>query len=758
MPANLIIVESPTKAKTIARFLGDDFRVESSFGHVRDLPKSKMGVDLEHNFEPQYIIPVRARKNVTELKKQALKAKTVYYATDEDREGEAIAWHLDWLFNHPKNSHRIAFHEITKTAIEAALKNPRTINEDLVKAQQARRILDRLVGYELSPLLWKKVAKGLSAGRVQSVAVRLIVEREREIKAFKQEEYWTIEAIFSKNSQKFTAILQSIDGKKLEKFDITNEQQASEIVKKIASAQFTVLHVEEKEIFKNPPTPFTTSTLQQRANRMLGFSAKQTMLIAQQLYEGLEIGEMGSVGLITYMRTDSLNLADQFLTEAQKFIKEKFGAEYALGPKKYQAKSKLAQEAHEAIRPTDPFLMPETVKPYLDSRQFKLYDLIWRRSLASQMPPAKIANTGIDLTDANGHLFRATGSVVVFEGFLKVLPHENEKEILPALKEGEAVKTEKIEPLQHFTEPPARYSEASLIKALEEYGIGRPSTYAPTIATIQSRNYVTSEEKRLKPTEIGFIVNDLLVEHFPKIVDYQFTAKIEDDFDRIAEGQEDWAKMLKEFYVPFHELVLQKQESVVKETSTATRELGTDPESGKPIFVRIGRFGPFVQKGSGEGDIKPIFASLKKGQSMDSVTLADALQLFTLPRTLGADATGETVIVNRGRFGPYVKIGSNNFSIRNEDPYTVTLDHVLEVIAAGRERKAKQTLKVFPGSEIKVLDGRYGPYITDGARNGKLPKNTKPEDLTLEQCQEALAAAPVKKARRAFKSNKKLVR
>ncbi|MDP2586207.1 MAG: type I DNA topoisomerase [Candidatus Komeilibacteria bacterium] len=595
MSNDLIIVESPTKARTISRFLGKGYTVESSYGHVRDLPKSKMGVDIEHDFTPGYIIPVKAKKRVTELKKLAKKAKTIYYATDEDREGEAIAWHLDFVFGSPKNTHRIAFHEITKTAIDEALKNPREIKVDLVNAQQARRILDRLVGYELSPFLWKKVARGLSAGRVQSVAVRLIVEREREINAFNTEEYWTIDAVFAKDEVSFPAALFSVKGKKLEKFDLKNAEDAAKILESIDKDNFKVSRIEQKESVKNPQPPFITSTLQQRANRALGFSAKQTMVLAQQLYEGLDLGDKGSAGLITYMRTDSVNLAEQFLAEAQTVIKEKFGPEYAQGSRKFTGKSKLAQEAHEAIRPTNPAYSPEEIKQYLDPRQYKLYDLIWRRAMASQMPEAKILNTSVDLEDGHENLFRASGSVIVFDGFLKVLPLAGEKEILPELKEADAVTTEKIESLQHFTEPPARYSEATLIKALEEYGIGRPSTYAPTIATIQSRNYVTLEERKLKPTEIGIVVNDLLVEHFPNIVDYSFTARVEDEFDKIAMGEEDWQKMLKEFYAPFHQNIAAKQETVSKENTVGMRELGFDPVSGQPIFVRMGRFGPFVQ-------------------------------------------------------------------------------------------------------------------------------------------------------------------
>ena len=748
MSDKLIIVESPTKAKTIAQFLGKGFKVVSSYGHLRDLPKSKMGVDIEHDFEPHYVIPTKSRKTANELKKLAQTASLIYYATDEDREGEAIAWHLDEIFEHPAKTKRIAFHEITKTAITGALEHPRQINRDLVNAQQARRILDRLVGYELSPFLWKKVAKGLSAGRVQSGALRLIVEREREIEAFQKEEYWTIEAEFSKDGQSFTATLYSLDGKKLEKFDINNEKQAQEISEKINNSQFKAARVEQKETKKNPPAPFTTSTMQQRANRMLGFSAKQTMVIAQQLYEGVKLGKGGSTGLITYMRTDSLNLADEFLSQTQDFIKDKFGSRYATGPKKYTAKSKLAQEAHEAIRPTSPMLSPESVKAHLDNRQFRLYDLIWRRALASQMPPAEILNTSIDLDNDKGQLFRASGSVITFDGFLKVLPKAADTAILPAIKENDSVKTEKIEPQQHFTEPLPRYTEASLIKILEEYGIGRPSTYAPTIATIQDRNYVEREDKKLKPTEIGRVVSDLLVEHFPKVVDYNFTAKIEDDFDEIANGQLVWQKMLKDFYGPFHENVEQKSQEVTKEETVGQRELGQDPDNGEPIYVKLGRFGPYVQKGEGGNGDKPKFASLKPGQSSESLTLKEALELLSLPKVLGADEDGQEINVGIGRFGPYLRVDKKFYSIRGEDAYHLDLNRARELIKEAKEKKDKKNIKEFAGTEVKVLDGRFGPYVTDGVKNAKIPKEVKPEELTLEQCQDLLAKAKLRRGRK----------
>ncbi|MFA6255002.1 MAG: type I DNA topoisomerase [Patescibacteria group bacterium] len=603
MPKNLVIVESPTKAKTISKFLGRDYKIESSFGHIRDLPKSKLGVDVDNNFEPQYVIPPKAKKRVGELKKLADKSDLIYFATDEDREGEAISWHLVEILKTPKSKiKRIVFHEITEEAIQDALKNPRTIDLNLVDAQQARRVLDRLVGYQLSPLLWKKVARGLSAGRVQSVAVRLIVEREREIQAFKAEEYWSIETIFCPQKVKtgekpieFGAQLNQIDDKTIDKLAIKNQEQADKILADLKNAQYIITDLEKKATKKNPLPPFTTSTLQQAANNRLGFSAKQTMMFAQQLYEGVELGSQGAVGLITYMRTDSLNLADKFLTEAQSYIKDKFGDDYTHGKKLYKAKSKMAQEAHEAIRPTSASNDPESVKQYLDDRQYKLYKLIWQRALASQMSEAVMDNTRVDIkAQATPYTFRATGSIIKFAGFLKVYPTSTKENILPELKIKDELDLIAIDPNQHFTQPPARYSEATLVKALEEYDIGRPSTYAPTISTIQDRNYVVKEDKRLKPTEIGILVNDLLVEHFPEIVDYKFTARLEDDLDEIAEGKIKWQPVIHEFWGPFKKNLDKKDKELSKKELTETKTDEICEKCGKPMVVKIGRFGKFL--------------------------------------------------------------------------------------------------------------------------------------------------------------------
>lgn len=761
MSKTLVIVESPTKAKTISKFLGKDYAVESSFGHVRDLPKSKMGIDIEGGtFLPQYIVSKEKQKQVSTLKKAANK-KEIIFATDEDREGEAISWHLANLLDvDPKKAKRIVFHEITKSAIEEALSNPRSIDLKLVDAQQARRILDRLVGYELSPLLWKKVARGLSAGRVQSVAVRLIVERERERIAFNSEEYWSLEGIFNKqnNPQNFKAQLQIIDGKKLDKLDLKNKEQVEEILKNLEKAEYQISDLKKTETKRTPPPPFTTSTLQQNASNRFGFSAKQTMVLAQQLYEGVELGSEGSIGLITYMRTDSVNLSAKFLSEAKELINKEFGSKYNLEkPRYYANKSKGAQEAHEAIRPADVFRTPESVKDYLSPQQYKLYSLIWNRAVATQMSEARLNKTTIDIqnslnselrTPNNLYTFRANGQTMIFDGWLKLFPGMLSEEILPELKINDKLECQELKPEQHFTEPPARYSDATLVKSLEEYGIGRPSTYAPTIATIEDRGYVERDEnKKLFPKKIAFIVNDLLVEHFPQIVDYKFTAQMEENLDDIAEGKKDWQPIIATFYSPFHELIEQKTTAISKSETTGQRELGLDPKTGKKVSVRIGRYGAFAQLGDKDDEEKPKFAKLKKGQNLDTVTLEEILPLFELPKILGKNENGEEVTVAIGRFGPYVKIGTNNFSIKGHDPYTITLTEVLEITKEQAEKKASAEIKTFPDSEIKILNGKYGPYITDGKKNAKIPTDKEPAELTLSECEELIKNAPMRKKR-----------
>ncbi len=592
---NLVIVESPTKAKTISKFLGSDFVVESSYGHVRDLPQKKLGIDVEKDFEPEYTILPKAKKRVAELKAAVKKSKKVILATDEDREGEAISWHLinalDLGKKHPYE--RIVFHEITKSAIEKALLHPREIDQHLVDAQQARRILDRLVGYKLSPFLWKKVARGLSAGRVQSVAVRLIVEREREVLNFKPETYFTISTIL-KNSHPIEARLIKIKDKTLGKLDIKTKEEAEDIVSDLKKSDFIVEKISTRELRRSPLPPFTTSTMQQAAFQRFRWSAKQTMMIAQQLYEGIEIGEEGPTGLITYMRTDSVNISAEALEAAKSKILSDFGKNYALEtPRVFKTKSKSAQEAHEAIRPADPNRDPENLKKHLDPRQFKLYDLIWRRFMASQMPEAIVASTSIDIK-ADQYTLRASGSQLKFDGFLKIYPLKMEEVVLPELKEKQKLELEKVHADEHQTEPPARYNEATLIKTLEEYGIGRPSTYAPIMSTIQIRRYVEKDEqKRFKPTDIGILVNDILTEHFPKIVDIQFTARMEEDLDQIAEGKQEWMPLIKEFWIPFKENLDKKtKELSKKEIATEKTDLQC-PQCGKELIIRMGRFGRF---------------------------------------------------------------------------------------------------------------------------------------------------------------------
>jgi len=601
----LVIVESPTKAKTISRFLGRDFKVESSYGHVRDLPKSTLGIDVEKTFEPKYVIPTKSRKQVNLLKKEAEGADKIILATDEDREGEAIAWHLIaalGLENRPGNKiERIVFHEITEKAIKEALKNPRELDLKLINAQQARRILDRIVGYKLSPFLWKKVYRGLSAGRVQSVAVRLIAEREREIQNFKPEEYWTISANLKKTDTKeeLEANLAKKDGAAINKFDIKTKADADKIANELERQEWRVLGVEKKAVSKNPWPPFTTSTLQQEAFRRLGFSAKQTMRLAQQLYEGVELGE-GAAGLITYMRTDSLNLSEDSLASAKEYLAREVGEKYALpSPRRFKTKSKGAQEAHEAIRPSDPARTPESVKPFLDQKQYRLYDLIWRRFTASQMPQALFDATSVDIkaglpAQAGDYTFRANGQTLKFDGFLKIYPLKFTELSLPELKLEDELELVKLRPAQHFTEPPPRFSEASLIKILEKNGIGRPSTYAPTISTIQERGYVKKNEKRqLEPSEVGFIVNDMLVEHFPEIVDIQFTAKMEEELDEIALGKKEWLPLIKEFYEPFSKHLAEKYESVEKQEFNENTDEVCE-KCGKPMIIKRGRFGKFL--------------------------------------------------------------------------------------------------------------------------------------------------------------------
>ncbi len=734
MAKNLIIVESPAKARTISRFVGKDYKVAASMGHVRDLPARELGFDVE-SFDPKYVVSQDKRSVIQALKKDIEKDTTVYLATDEDREGESISWHLiSALKLKSQPIKRIVFHEITQSAILHALENPRELDQNLVDAQQARRILDRAVGYQLSPLLWRKVKGGLSAGRVQSVAVRIIVDREREIRAFKPEEYWKIKSDFK--DPKFQAELTRLNGKKA---SVKNEAEAKAIEASALKGQFVVTEVAEREGKRRPVPPFTTSTLQQEASRKLSFSVAQTMRVAQQLYEGnFEIpGYTG--GLITYMRTDSVNLAEQAVNQAREVIAREFGSDYTVEkPRRFANRTKGAQEAHEAIRPADLSIKPNRVRAHLDPRQFRLYDLIWKRTLATQMADARIAYTTIRIRagEAGELIFEARGQRVLFPGFLRVYAEgsdnpeadvNNKDVILPEVAKGQVLNLAKLHLEQLFTKPPARYTEASLVKKLEGEGIGRPSTYSPTISTIQSREYVErTRDKKLKPTDIGEVVNDFLMAHFPDIVDLRFTSHLEDDFDEIAQGKNSWKEMLEAFYPPFNERVEDK-----KSVDKIGRNLGKDPNTGREVSVRFGQYGPYVQIGSADEEEKPLFASLPPNQSIFDIELADALKCFELPRKLGQNDAGDEVQVNIGRYGPYVRIGRNFFSLpEGEDLFEVTLDRALEIAAAEEDRKAKNVIQDF--GDFQVLNGRYGPYIRKDGKNYKIPRGMDAATLDRE--------------------------
>ncbi len=647
----LVIVESPTKAKTISKFLSKNYIVKSSFGHLRDLPKSKIGVDVANNFEPSYIISRDKTKVVKELKDAAKKADEILFATDEDREGEAISWHLAHILDiDPEKAKRITFHEITKTALTAAVEHPRHIDLPLVNAQQARRILDRLVGYNLSPFLWRKVAKGLSAGRVQSVAVRLVVEREDEIKNFKPEEYWTITGDFlTTKKEPVSAKLSVYQSKKLDKFGVNNEAQAADLVKNLRQQTYSIHNIEEKKVTRVPAPPFTTSSLQQEANHRLGFSAKQTMRLAQQLYEGVELGSEGSVGLITYMRTDAVNLSDKFLFDAKDIIQNQFGEKFAISsPRRFKNKNKNAQEAHEAIRPTEASRTPDSVGVFLEKSQLRLYELIWKRAVASQMKEAELNSSTIDIGSKDESVFRATGQTIVFEGFLKLYPEKTNENLLPTVKVGEPAECQKITPDQHFTEPPARYSDATLVKALEEYGIGRPSTYAPTIATIEDRGYVQRDDKKkLLPTDISYLVNTLLVTHFPNIVDYAFTADVENSLDEIAEGKKQWQPVIADFYHPFKANLDEKDKELNKKELTEEATDEKCDKCGSAMVIKRGRFGKF-------------FACTNYPECKNTRNYgADGTPEATPTTHEKCDKCGKPMVIKRGRFGAF--LGCSNY-------------------------------------------------------------------------------------------------
>ncbi|MBI1182824.1 type I DNA topoisomerase [bacterium] len=763
MGRNLVIVESPAKAKTIEKFLGSDFTVTSSYGHVRDLLSDEISVDIENNFNPRYEVSPDKKKLIKELQKLAAESETVWLATDEDREGEAISWHLaESLGLDINETKRIVFHEITKPAILKAIQNPRKIDINLVNAQQARRVLDRLVGYELSPVLWKKVRPSLSAGRVQSVAVKLIVEREREIMAFEAESSFKPRGHFKVSGGKVIAELNTKLGDKNETRDFLNS---------CINAGFKISDIQVKPAKKSPAPPFTTSTLQQEASRKLGYSVSKTMMLAQKLYEA---------GHITYMRTDSVNLSQLAIDAAQNEITSQFGANYS-NPRQYTTKAQGAQEAHEAIRPT--YFQNHSIGEGRD--ESRLYELIWKRTVASQMADAKLENTNIKIDiSTSKHQFVATGQQIKFDGFLKLYIESNDDDeenaesgemLLPNLTLGQELQLDFVESRERFTRPAPRYTEASLVRKLEELGIGRPSTYAPTISTIQKRSYVTketrpgtdrkyvllvlkggnitekestevfgAEKNKLFPSDVGMLVNDFLDENFSGVMDYHFTAKVEEEFDHIAEGKLDWQNMLSGFYKPFHENV----EQTTKEAKRVNqnRDLGIDPKTQLPVSARFGKYGPYVQLGESDTEEKPKYAKLRPGQLIESITLDEALELFKLPRTIG-EFEGKPVLADVGRFGPYVKHNNKFVSIpKDEDPYEIELSKAIELIEAKRVAEANKFIKEFEheGKKIEILNGRWGPYIKRGKENFKIPKGTKAEELDLEQTLELINNAPAK--------------
>ena len=761
MQKNLVIVESPAKAKTIEKFLGNDYKVLSSYGHIRDLKKKEFSIDVENGFEPTYEIPADKKKLVAELKAEAKKADMVWLASDEDREGEAISWHLfEVLGLDPEKTKRIVFHEITKTAILKAIENPRDIDVNLVNAQQARRILDRIVGFELSPVLWKKVKPALSAGRVQSVAVRLIVEREREVHAFVSEPSYRVTAVFE---------VPDVDGNEVEvKAELSNrfktKEEAQAFLETCKDAQFSIEDITTRPVKKSPAAPFTTSTLQQEAARKLGFTVAQTMMVAQRLYEN---------GQITYMRTDSVNLSDLALNTSKQTILSLMGERY-VKVRKFATKTKGAQEAHEAIRPT--YMENQSVEG--TAQEKKLYDLIWKRTIASQMADAELEKTTATITiSGSSDVFTAIGEVIKFDGFLRVYresydddnEQEDESHLLPPLKKGQKLEHGPIIATERFTQRPPRYTEASLVRKLEELGIGRPSTYAPTISTIQQREYVEkgnkdgeerqfnvmtlkdrqikdenhteitgAEKAKLFPTDTGTVVNDFLTEYFPDILDFNFTASVEKEFDEIAEGEVKWTSIMKNFYDKFHPSV-ENTLAIKTEHKVGERILGEEPGTGKTVSVKIGRFGPVVQIGTVEDEEKPRFAQMKKGQSMETITLEEALELFKLPRTLG-EYEGKSVSVGVGRFGPYVLHNKVYVSLpKTLDPMEITLEEAEQLILEKRQKEAERHIKTFEEEpELEILNGRYGPYITYKGSNYKIPKDIVPQDLSLASCLELI--------------------
>ena len=774
MSKNLVIVESPAKAKTIEKYLGKDFHVLASVGHVRDLLSKNGAVDPDNEFEMKYEIKEDSEKHINAIVKALKKSDVLHLATDPDREGEAISWHLYEILKErnllkDKDVRRVVFHEITKRAVSEAIENPRELSYDLIHAYLVRRALDHLIGFNLSPLLWKKIRRGLSAGRVQSPALRLLCERENEIEKFDPQEYWTIEADCEKDKQEFLSKLNIYKDKKLAQFDINNEKDASaakQLLDKNANGKLVVKTVDKKERKRNPAAPFTTSTLQQEAVRKLRFSAKKTMSVAQALYQGKEL-EGETVGLITYMRTDSVVLGQEALDELVDYIVQRYGKDNLPSEVRvFKTKSKNAQEAHEAIRPTSFMRTPEEVKKFLSADEMKLYSLIWKRAVASQMIHATLDLVAVEFACGDGNIFRSTGSSIKDPGFMQVYQEgmdddkkeESDERMLPALEVGETVNLHEIRTEQHFTEPPPRFTEATLVKTLEEFGIGRPSTYASIISTLQYREYAEVESRRFTPTEMGRLVNDFLTKHFTQYVDYGFTAHLEDELDEISRGEKEWVPVMRTYWKPLIDLVGEKEESVSREEAVQARLLGTDPKSGKPVSVRMGRYGPFVIIGTKEDEDKPKFAGLLPGQKMADITFESAMELFKLPRDLGETEEDGIISTSIGRFGPYVKYGPKYVSIKKDsgdDPYTITLERALELVAEKKKADAEKLINHWEEENIQVLNGRYGPYVTDGNKNVKIPKDTDPKSLSLEDCQKMIAEAPEKKWGRKKKAAKK---
>jgi DNA topoisomerase-1 len=782
--SSIVVVESPAKAKTIEKYLGKDFKVFASYGHVRDLLEKDGAVDPGHGYEMKYAVAEDKERHITAIANALKKADTLYLATDPDREGEAISWHLQEVLGErgllkDRAVYRVVFYEITERAVREAIGQPRQVSMDLVNAYRARRALDHLLGFKLSPLLWRKISPKLSAGRVQSPALRMLVEREEAIEAFRSQEYWSIDALTGTAPQLFAARLVEYAGRKVvdsfnrekpEIFSFQNAAQADEArstLEVAAGGKLRVKGVERSQRRRRPAPPFTTSTLQQEASRKLGFRARNTMQVAQKLYEGVAIDE-GTVGLITYMRTDSVGLAREAIDDIRGLIVERYGkASLPAQPNVYKTTAKNAQEAHEGIRPTSIRRTPESLQRFLSDEQFKLYSLIWKRTIASQMEPAVYDQLAVDLVPAQraeAGRFRASGSTLVSPGFIAVYLEGRDDDSdddadlkLPAVNEGDLLPLEAVRPEQHFTEPPPRYTEASLVKALEERGIGRPSTYASIISTLLNRNYAELKGRALKPTDGGRVVSGFLTSHFTRYVDYDFTAHMEDELDQISRGECEWVPVLEEFWQPFAVLLQEKDKAVSRDEAVQARELGKDPVSGRPVSARFGRYGAFIQIGTRDDEEKPKWKGLQPGQSMFNIGLADALELFKLPRQLGKLPGGEPVSANTGMFGPYVQyetvdketgeVVKKYASLQTLDPLKVTLEEAIEIIRAKQEADAKKLVKDFGVDGIRILNGRWGPYLADAERNARIPKDREPASITLEEARRMLAEAPVRKRR-----------